>query len=95
MNERLAVQQGCFIMQGGPLTPNGFSNKFSDHMARYGAHELKQHVTKIQISATARADASADLDFMNINRASLFPGLDGFAQSLKPALDVSRRVRRA
>jgi hypothetical protein len=37
-----------------------------------------------------RREALEDLDFMNINYATLFPGLEGFAKSLAYLTDESR-----
>lgn len=39
-----------------------------------------------QIEGRCRGEILRDLRLMNITRASLFSGLDGFAQSLKYAL---------
>jgi hypothetical protein len=47
--------------------------------------DLKKHITKIIICADIPLikDAILHLYRMNINRATLFPGLDGFSASLR------------
>jgi hypothetical protein len=42
-----------------------------------------KNVQKLVLSHTERLSALKMLHTMNISRATLFPGLDGFAQSLK------------
>jgi hypothetical protein len=91
MNERLTIQQGSF------LCPGDIRISFMDNLAAMPGAE--QHIKKIVLPQHVRALALADLSRMNINRATLFPGLDGFAQSLVYSLesllqyeDVSRLV---
>ena len=44
---------------------------------------LRRQVYRIRLSQEMRSDALSDLNYMNINRATLFTGLDGFAESLR------------
>jgi hypothetical protein len=44
--------------------------------------DLAEHVKCYQINCASRGEVLRYLRLMNITRASLFPGLDGFAQSL-------------
>jgi hypothetical protein len=67
---RLAVQQGLFVAPldvGSPFMENA-------------RHIL---LTKVVLPFSMRAEALDDLRMMNITEASLFPGLDGFARSLR------------
>ena len=81
LHERLSVQQGCF------LTPGKTKKSFIENLIEFSGSkkELKKHLFKIEIPKTVsiRRDILKDLYRMNISRASLFPGLDGFASSLK------------
>lgn len=77
MNERLTVQQGCF------LCPGRTTITFEENLMSNDANGVSRNVVKILFDPNIRRDALWDLYLMNINRASLFPGIDGFAQSLK------------
>jgi len=81
MNERLTVQQGCFLCPGD--VRRSFMENLKDSCDPEDAHE---HVQKLVIERKARTIALGDLYLMNITRASLFPGIDGFAASLKHQL---------
>jgi len=91
LSERLSVQQGSF------LVPRSVDMSFMDNLKALGSP--KAHVTKILISAEQRGRALAEMRLMNITRASLFPGLEGYAQSLRTALvsepEQSRNIRLA
>jgi len=43
---------------------------------------------KLELQAGSRKEFLRNLRAMNIHRASLFPGLDGFAQSLRLDLEI-------
>jgi hypothetical protein len=77
-NQRLAIQQGLF------LCPGSAANSFMENLLSLGSQEEHcRRVVKITLNIKMRANAIQDLNYMNINRATLFPGLDGFAQSLR------------
>jgi hypothetical protein len=78
MNERLTIQQGLF------LCPAQVNNGFEDNLQAMSFQGTQ--FEKLVFPASLRAEILPDLNKMNINRASLFPGIDGFAQSL--ALNV-------
>jgi len=83
MHERLSVQQGCFLLSGNITEP--FVNNL---LASAGSRkELKKHlfkfVIKIKVNKSLRKEILKDLFRMNITRTSLFPGIDGYASSLK------------
>ncbi len=81
MNERLTAQQGCFLCPGD--VRRSFEENLLDSCE---PEEMRKNVQKLVIHSEVREDALYDLYSMNVNRASLFPGIDGFAQSLKHQL---------
>lgn len=83
MNERIISQQGVFLCPGDP------DKKIAENLSAYNQAELPDNVYKILIPKRCRAGILADLNRMNINEATLYPGLDGFARSTKNALFVS------
>ncbi|KKW16966.1 MAG: hypothetical protein UY58_C0013G0004 [Candidatus Magasanikbacteria bacterium GW2011_GWA2_50_22] len=85
LNERLVIQQGDF------LCPGNIRNTFEDNLAEVlpsaqngSDYKLFKYVVRFDVKA--RKEILQNLHRMNINRATLFPGLDGFAQSLKTLL---------
>jgi hypothetical protein len=74
MNDRLAIQQGLF------LCPAQVTMGFEDNLNAMSLSGTK--VEKLVFPSNLRVEILAELNKMNINRASLFPGIDGFAQSL-------------
>lgn len=90
LNERLVLQQGVFLCPGNikkPFEKNFlalFSNKkeLQDNVKKY---VIKKKELKIKILK--------NLIRMNVNSATLFPGLDGFAKSLTISLVFPNRFR--
>lgn len=82
-NERQVIQQGTFLCPGD--IDRGFERNLLDFA---GGESLKDKVVKFVIpnDAELRNEILRRLHRMNMNRATLFPGLDGFAQSLKTRL---------
>lgn len=78
-NERLTIQNGLF------LCPGDVSAGFGGNFAGYDQSVMDRYLVKVELSNGLRREILQDLNKMNINRATLFPGLDGFAQSLKHA----------
>jgi hypothetical protein len=74
MNERLTIQQGLF------LCPAQVNTGFEDNLQPMSLTGIK--IDKLVFPSSLRETILAELNKMNISRASLFPGLDGFAQSL-------------
>jgi hypothetical protein len=96
MNARLAVQQGCFVVPGD-LSKSFMENLAHclevdvSELAAKRAHSMRRRdidrlfdtpVVKIILPKELHNQAVWDLDQMNVNATSLFPGLDGFARSL-------------
>jgi hypothetical protein len=80
LNERLSVQQGVF------LTPLHLEVSFMDNLRAVGTPaELRKNVIKIEIPVVRKVQYQMlmSLERLNVHRLSLFPGIDGFAQSLQ------------
>jgi FRG domain len=93
LNDRLVIQQGVF------LCPGDVSKPFEDNLGELQLErsrspigrvrrDARQNVKKIKISSNTqtRADILQHLHRMNMTPATLYPGLGGFAQSLKNML---------
>ena len=86
MNERLSIQQGAF------LCPGNVDKTFLENLEAMG--DSGEHVQKFIVPAAERETVLQRLRLMNITRASLFPGLDGFAQSFRQRLLEEPEERR-
>lgn len=75
-NKRYHLQQSIFLTQGNPYKPllNQFDFIKSDI--------LTETFMKVTLPTSEKKRALREMQKMNINRATLFPGLDGFAKSL-------------
>ncbi len=76
LNERLTVQNGVF------MCPGDISKGFEANLCTLRGYEKRENVLKLVIPRSLREEAVEDLFRLRITRATLFPGLDGFAQSL-------------
>jgi hypothetical protein len=76
LNERLRTQKGVFLLQGA------VDRTFPENLAAMPDYGQPDRVIKIVIPKHIRRQAIRALHDMNITRTTLFPGLDGFAQSL-------------
>ena len=90
MNQRLIAQQGLF------LVPGDVSRPFDANLRALDGWADRRHVVKLRFVLTRRFKMTAldELHAMNITRASLFPGLDGFAQSLQHRMLFYRDLAR-
>ena len=81
LNERIIYQQGTFVL------PGDITNCFMQNLEPYG-DECKNHLYRIVINLEQqeRNNIIEELHDMNINEAVLFPGLDGFARSMRMQL---------
>jgi hypothetical protein len=75
LNERLTLQKGVF------LCPGDVSASF--HCNLQAMPHYEKHVVRLVLPAGQVQTGLETLFDMNIGDATLFPGLDGFAQSLK------------
>jgi len=76
VNERLRIQKGLFVI------PGNLATGFMENLQAMPNWESEDHLRKIIIPIGLRRHALEKLFYMNISRTSLFPGLDGYAQSL-------------
>jgi hypothetical protein len=74
-NERYYFQQSIFLTQCNP------EKRFQDQLEFLG-ESLSQAIMKIILPFSLRNEVLRDLNKMNIKRANLFPGLDGFAKTI-------------
>lgn len=81
-NERIYYQQGLHVAPGNTEIP------FMENLQ--SMKDYSENVIQIRISNDVRFEALKDLLKMNINRATLFPGIDGFAISVKEKLQINR-----
>jgi hypothetical protein len=103
-NERVTSQQGLFLCANSLNFP-GFEiglkqvlesdrercEKILSEQSPKAAESVykPRRLFKLLISPSARRQVLKELHRMNINYATLFPGLDGFAQSLNTVLTMS------
>jgi hypothetical protein len=87
LNERLRVQMGVFTV------PGRVDASFDENLRALPGYDQRTHIVKIVIPSALRNDALQTLFDMGLSRRTLFPGLDGYAQSLavySPALNPIR-----
>jgi hypothetical protein len=82
MNERLTIQQGLFLCANHALF--SFRSCLAALLLRAGKEHKPsaQWLHKLVVAPETRLDVLKALNKININSATLFPGLDGFCQSL-------------
>ncbi len=76
MNRRYSLQQSLFVSTANSYEP------FMQQLHFLGS-EITKAVIKIELPAALQKVVIRDLQRMNLNRASLFPDLDGYAASLR------------
>ncbi len=81
----LALHQRLHIQQGTFLCPGNIGKSFMGNLKKLKGWEKKSSIMKIvcRLSVSDLHKAFDECRRMNISRESLFPGLDGFAQSMK------------
>ena len=86
-NDRLQVQQGLFLASTDVTVP------FHDVLDRLP--QSRTNIIKIRVTtATARYDILSKLDRTGLSPAALFPGLQGFAESLRPKILNTLKLQR-
>jgi len=95
LNERLIIQQGTF------LCPGDISKSFEDNLAALAPvidpePDFGDEVWELRIDATPEEKKRIlkHLHRMNMNQATLYPGLDGFARSLETLMIISPEIFR-
>jgi len=88
LNTRLVIQQGNF------LCPGDISCRFEDNLKNLKDWHSSKNILKIflNFSKKERKTALHELNRMNINRASLFPGIDGYSQSMKQLIPIFQQM---
>lgn len=88
LNERLIIQKGVF------LCPGMISTAFQSNLKQLGGWHNKDAVIKVKLEFDlgTRKKALNELHNMNVDRATLFPGLDGFTESLRPRLPYFKNL---
>ena len=76
MNRRYSLQQSIFVSTANSFEP------FMQQLHFLG-DDITKAVIKIELPASLQKEVIRDLQRMNLNRASLFPDLDGYAASLR------------
>jgi hypothetical protein len=84
LNERLVIQQGTF------LCPGDVSKSFEDNLTELADRSFEKKLIKLEIAddSSLRKEILSELHRMNMNRATLFPGLDGFGESLRTLMTI-------
>jgi hypothetical protein len=77
LSERSTIQQSVHLMAGD------ITKSFEENLRVHHADHDKLVKLEIEIDAPRRKQFLLNLHRMNINRSTLFPGLQGFAESLK------------
>lgn len=77
LNIRISSQQGLF------LCPGEINVSFMDNLKALGEKDLPNILYKFVFPSYMRSEILHDLFNMNIGPQTLFPGLDGFAKSIK------------
>ncbi len=85
LNRRLSIQQGVFTAVGD------VTGSFVANLARYEG--TRENLVKVLIDKRVGRETLSVLHRMGINRASLYPGLDGFAWSLRTKMHALRQTR--
>lgn len=76
LNDRSTIQQGVFLCAGNVTRP------FEENLKNLHGFDKRKNLVKLVIPHKLRIDVLRKLHSMNINKATLFPGLQGFAESL-------------
>ena len=84
LNERLIVQQGTF------LCPGDVSHSFEENLLAMPRVSEPTNLRKILLPRSVIDDAFSGLQRMNITHSTLFPGLDGYARSLRHRIGYLR-----
>ena len=90
LNKRLIVQKGIF------LCPGKVSDSFETNLEALSGWERMDSIQKLRLEFAndpeKRNEALNYLHYMNVDNATLFSGLDGFAGSLQPRLLYFRNL---
>ncbi len=82
MNERFEKQQGTFLITGN------INQSLATNFIEMGLLEDMGIIKKINIPKIEKNSVIQDLNLMNINPVTLFPGLDGYSRYIKKMTDA-------
>jgi hypothetical protein len=88
LNERLSIQQGSFLLRGTSARRSRRISRPSFGAPRASACSSSRFPT----TRTCAGVSFAQLHRMNVSRAILFPGLEGFAESLSTQLLIPQML---
>ena len=91
MNDRLSVQQGAFVI------PLDATQSLMDNLFAIGTPNTRDQNLKIYtipVNTNLLKECLKELQRMNISRATLYPGLEGFASNLENAVGMRHLFRR-
>lgn len=80
LNERLTLQKGVFLACGDP------TKSFVQNLQALDGFDKASNVTEFVVPRSQLPTISRELYNANVTEATLFPGLDGFARSLRTSL---------
>ncbi|MEK6808532.1 MAG: FRG domain-containing protein [Nanoarchaeota archaeon] len=88
LNTRLVIQQGTFLCPGDVTCP------FEENLKNLDNWNSSKNVLKIflNFSKEERRTALHELNRMNINHASLFPGIDGYSRSMRQLIPIFEQM---
>lgn len=88
LNQRLIIQQGVF------LCPGSIKATMKENIKKMEGWESSDNILRVilKFDKYQYRQALNALNAMNINSASLFPGLDGFARSLRERIVAYERI---
>ena len=88
LNTRIVIQQGIF------LCPGDVSSPLEDNLKELNKWNDSKHILKIffDFTKSERKSVLKELHRMNITRASLFPGLEGYSQSMKQLIPLFKHM---
>ena len=85
MNQRLMVQCGLF------LAPLSLSHSFEDQLSKVlSSYVDDPALFRVRLKNIDRTEFLKKFDTMNVHHASLFPDLEGYAQSLRKRYEIKR-----
>lgn len=86
MNERLTQQQGVF------LCPGDIRVSFADNLKSLKYRRLRENCRRVRLPRSVLRIGLSELLRMNLDAATLFPGLQGYAESLRTRLPFLARL---
>jgi hypothetical protein len=86
--ERITIQQGLFLC----ASSLAYTFETTLGIMHFNARARTEWLYKFEIEPDVRIGILTELDRINITEATLFPGLDGFARSLRTSAEIPGRA---